>query len=81
MFIVRQRGAAVRQHDAPRLAALHAQVLREHGVRVLTVREILAAHTDTNMSARVDLEELASSAMTYELSPGCDVTVGQAAMR
>jgi hypothetical protein len=49
--------------------------LREHGVRVLTVREILAAHTDTNMSARVDLEELASSAMTYELAPGNDVTV------
>lgn len=32
------------------------QVLREHGVRVLTVREILAYNVDTNMSARVDLE-------------------------
>lgn len=47
-------------------------VLREHGVRVLTVREILAYNVDTNMSARVDLEELAFSALTYVMAPGTD---------
>ncbi|GFR49721.1 hypothetical protein Agub_g11877 [Astrephomene gubernaculifera] len=48
------------------------KVLREHGVRVLTVREILAHHVDTNMSARVDLEELAFQALTYVMAPGSD---------
>jgi hypothetical protein len=43
------------------------RVLREHGLRVLTVREILAYGTDEHMGARVELEDLAMDAMTYEL--------------
>jgi hypothetical protein len=52
---------------------MHAEfrrVLREHGLRVLTVREILAYGTDEHMGARVELEDLAMDAMTYELDSG-----------
>ncbi|GIL80090.1 hypothetical protein Vretimale_12910 [Volvox reticuliferus] len=49
------------------------KVLREHGVRVLTVREILAHNVDTNMSARVDLEELAFEALKYVMAQGHDL--------
>ena len=44
--------------------------LRAHGVRVLTVRDILAYNVDENVSARVDLEDLAFTAMEYEVSGG-----------
>ena len=39
--------------------------LRELGVRVLSVREILAYNVVENVSARVDLEDLAFCAMDY----------------
>ena len=45
--------------------ATHAafrQVLREHGVRVLTVREILAYGVDEHIGARVDLEARGAAA-------------------
>ncbi|KXZ51615.1 hypothetical protein GPECTOR_12g579 [Gonium pectorale] len=50
------------------------KVLREHGLRVLTVREILAHNIDTNMSARVDLEELVFEALTYKMAAGHETT-------
>lgn len=49
------------------------QVLRQHGVRVLTVREILAYNVAENISARVDLEGMAFSAMTYTMELGTKV--------
>lgn len=36
-------------------------------MQVLTVREILAYNVEANVSARVDLEDLCFSALTYEL--------------
>uniref|UniRef100_A0A7S0UQV8 Arginine deiminase n=1 Tax=Polytomella parva TaxID=51329 RepID=A0A7S0UQV8_9CHLO len=51
--------------------AMHGEfrkVIREHGVKVLTVREILAYNVESTVSARVDLENLAFSAMKYELA-------------
>lgn len=45
-------------------------LIRAHGVRVLTVREILAYNVEDNVSARVDLEDLAFEALAYEMSPG-----------
>ena len=42
--------------------------LRAHGVKVLTVREILAFDVLENISARVDLEDLAFSALEYQVS-------------
>uniref|UniRef100_A0A7S0RB30 Arginine deiminase n=1 Tax=Chlamydomonas leiostraca TaxID=1034604 RepID=A0A7S0RB30_9CHLO len=53
--------------------AQHAEFrnqLRAHGVRVLTVREILAYNVEDNVSARVDLEDLAFSALDYEMAAG-----------
>ncbi|KAK2079528.1 hypothetical protein QBZ16_001922 [Prototheca wickerhamii] len=53
--------------------AAHAEfrkVMRDKGVRVLTVREILAYGTEDHVGARVDLEEFAMQALTYELAPG-----------
>ncbi|KIY99877.1 Amidinotransferase family protein [Monoraphidium neglectum] len=41
-------------------------VLREHGVRVLTVREILAHGVEEHMGARVALENLAMSTLQYK---------------
>jgi hypothetical protein len=41
--------------------------LRAHGVRVLTVRDILAYNVEENVSARVDLEDLAFTALEYEV--------------
>jgi arginine deiminase len=43
------------------------QVLREHGVRVLTVREILAFGAESHVGARADLEDLAMTALAYVL--------------
>jgi hypothetical protein len=45
-------------------------VLRAHGVRVLTVREILAFGVEERMGARVELEELAAGTLTYKLADG-----------
>jgi hypothetical protein len=54
---------------------LWLQVLRAHGVRVLTVREILAFGVDEGMGARVELEELAATTLTYRLAEGTLLTV------
>ena len=42
-------------------------MLREHGVKVLTVREILAHGVDQHMGARVQLEALAMSTLQYQV--------------
>lgn len=50
--------------------AQHAEFraqLRAHGVRVLTVRDILAYNVEENVSARVDLEDLAFTALEYQM--------------
>ncbi|GBF90210.1 arginine deiminase [Raphidocelis subcapitata] len=49
------------------------QVLREHGVRVLTVREILAHGVDEHMGARLALERLAAATLTYTMAGGHSV--------
>jgi hypothetical protein len=46
------------------------QVLRSQGISVLTVREILAFGVEERMGARVELEELAASTLTYKLAEG-----------
>jgi arginine deiminase len=46
------------------------QVLRDHGVRVLTVREILAFGVDEHMGARCDLEDVAMDSLTYQMAAG-----------
>uniref|UniRef100_A0A383WIV7 Arginine deiminase n=1 Tax=Tetradesmus obliquus TaxID=3088 RepID=A0A383WIV7_TETOB len=46
------------------------EVLRAQGVRVLTVREILAFGVEERMGARVELEELAAGTLTYKLADG-----------
>jgi hypothetical protein len=48
-------------------AANFPQVLREHGVRVLTVREILAHGVDEHMGARVQLESMAMAMLKYQV--------------
>eukprot|EP01023_Acetabularia_acetabulum_P053428 TRINITY_DN5981_c0_g2_i4.p1 TRINITY_DN5981_c0_g2~~TRINITY_DN5981_c0_g2_i4.p1 ORF type:complete len:481 (-),score=67.21 TRINITY_DN5981_c0_g2_i4:315-1757(-) len=45
------------------------EVLRSHGIKVLTVREILAFGTSDHIGARVDLENLAMEALKYQLAP------------
>jgi hypothetical protein len=45
-------------------------VLRDHGVRVLTVRDILAFGVEERIGARVELEELAADTLTYRLANG-----------
>eukprot|EP00798_Chlamydomonas_sp_ICE-L_P013898 gene13898-19825_t len=53
--------------------AQHAEFrhqLREHGVKVLTVREVLSYNVEENISARVDLEDLACSALVYTIASG-----------
>lgn len=44
------------------------QVMRAEGIKVLTVREILAYGVDTHVNARVALEDLAMRALTYTLA-------------
>lgn len=46
------------------------QVLAEHGARVLTVRDILAYNVEERLGARLELEALAASALTYQLAEG-----------
>jgi arginine deiminase len=45
--------------------------LRAHGVRCLTVREVLLYDTDASVRARCELEDLAAARLTYELDTGC----------
>ena len=46
------------------------RVMREKGVRVLTVREILSYGANDHVGARVELEEFAMQALTYALADG-----------
>ncbi|KAG1663777.1 hypothetical protein FOA52_011828 [Chlamydomonas sp. UWO 241] len=55
---------ATKQHAAFR------EQLRTHGVKVLNLRDILAYNVEENVSARVDLEDLAFSALDYEMESG-----------
>jgi arginine deiminase len=53
--------------------AAHAEfrrIMRENGVRVLTVREIMAYGAGDHVGARVELEEFAMQALTYRLAEG-----------
>lgn len=57
--------------DAAR--ASHAEfrrVMREAGLRVLTVREILSFGVGDHIGARVELEELAMKALSYNFAEG-----------
>ena len=53
--------------------------LEKHGCLVRTVREILAQDCDTDVVARVALEDLAMSSMKYELAKS-DPALGEAAL-
>lgn len=56
-----------------RAKSMHAEfrnLMRDHGVKVLTVREILAFGVNEHVGARIDLEELAMEALTYDMSVG-----------
>ncbi len=53
-----------------RLFLSFAQVLRQCGVRVLTVREILAYGVEEHMGARVELEDLVLGVLTYQMAAG-----------
>lgn len=55
---------------AKRAHAEFRAVMRDKGVRVLTVREILAYGVEDHIGARVDLEEFAMGALTYRLAEG-----------
>ncbi|PSC74328.1 Arginine deiminase [Micractinium conductrix] len=46
------------------------RVMREKGVKVLTVREILSYGTANHVGARVELEDFAMQALTYRLAEG-----------
>ncbi|GMH40790.1 hypothetical protein BSKO_08694 [Bryopsis sp. KO-2023] len=46
------------------------EVLREQGVRVLTVREVLLYAVERHVGARVALEDLGMKALTYKLGEG-----------
>ena len=50
------------------------RVMREAGVRVLTVREILSYGVLEHIGARGELEELAMRALTYHLAVGFKLT-------
>lgn len=49
------------------------RVMREHGVKVLTVRDILSYGVEDHVGARVELEDLAMKALNYELAEGVGV--------
>ena len=46
------------------------RVMRENGVKVLTVRDILSYAAEEHIGARVELENLAMRALRYELADG-----------
>lgn len=48
----------------------YLQVLREHGVHVLTVRDVLSFAVDEHIGARVDLEDVAMEALKYQMATG-----------
>ena len=47
--------------------------MRAAGLKVLTVRDILSFGVDDHMGARVELEELATKALQYEMAEGFKV--------
>jgi len=55
-----------RQHAAFRAA------LRAHGVRCVTVREVMLFNVDTCVRARCALEDLAASRLRYVLENACE---------
>jgi hypothetical protein len=57
-------------HPIPPLPAHAAQVLRDCGVRVLTVREILAHGVGEHVGARLALEQLAAATLAYTVGWG-----------
>ena len=44
--------------------------MRQAGIRVLTVRDILSFGVEDHVGARVELEELATRALTYAVAEG-----------
>ena len=46
------------------------RTMRAAGLRVLTVRDILSFGVEDHMGARVELEELATLALNYEMAKG-----------
>lgn len=56
-------------------------IMRANGVRVLTVREILAFGTGEHVKARVELENFAMQALTYRLADGASLEDIEAADR
>lgn len=46
------------------------RIMRQNGLRVLTVREILAYGTEEHVGARAELEDFAMTALTYRLAEG-----------
>lgn len=59
-------------------AAKHAhtefrRTMRAAGLKVLTIRDILSFGVDDHMGARVELEELATKALQYEIAKGFKV--------
>ncbi|KNC85787.1 hypothetical protein SARC_02050 [Sphaeroforma arctica JP610] len=56
----------IRQHEK------FKELLRENGATVLDVKQVLSEDTNKFVNARLDLENLAASMMTYQLDPTCD---------
>jgi len=48
-------------------------VMREHGAKVVDVRDILMMDVDKYVDARVALEDMAASCLTYKLREGLDI--------
>ncbi|CAD7696331.1 unnamed protein product [Ostreobium quekettii] len=49
------------------------QVLRSYGLRVITVREVLAFGADDHVAARLGLEDLAMNSLSYRLAEGVSI--------
>ena len=49
------------------LVPCYRRVMRENGVKVLTVRDILSYGVEEHIGARVELEDVAMQALTYDL--------------
>lgn len=45
-------------------------MLGANGIKVLTVREVLAYNVDERLASRLELEGMAAAALTYQLAPG-----------
>eukprot|EP00899_Mesostigma_viride_P029157 jgi/Mesvir1/9426/Mv02169-RA.1 len=48
------------------------QVLSKHGARVVTIRDVLSHGAESNVKDRIDLEDLASRCLKYELHSDCE---------